>query len=183
MEDIPTPSLPVCFAFSISPMLIYWTCPFIVENTSMWKARILNQNSYVTWSAHRQIIISKSARIIWKGRWTGTFQVVQSRCILFDTTSRFAQFFICPLFTESCTDREMQAVDSGKAYLLQCQVPTSYWYANFLWTKNTKKTSSLTVGGRINWRKIYPVRIIRTASLAQVVPSNLWWTGTGTDPK
>src|SRR5690606_13984295 len=25
---------------------------------------------------------------------------------------RFAQFFICPLFLEGCTEREMQAVDS-----------------------------------------------------------------------
>jgi secreted Zn-dependent insulinase-like peptidase len=27
---------------------------------------------------------------------------------------RFAQFFISPLFNESCTERELKAVDSGK---------------------------------------------------------------------
>jgi insulysin len=30
---------------------------------------------------------------------------------------RFAQFFICPLFSESCTERELKAVDSGKLLL------------------------------------------------------------------
>jgi insulysin len=27
---------------------------------------------------------------------------------------RFAQFFISPLFSDSCTERELKAVDSGK---------------------------------------------------------------------
>lgn len=33
---------------------------------------------------------------------------------------RFAQFFICPLFSESCTERELKAVDSGKLLLNDC---------------------------------------------------------------
>ena len=32
---------------------------------------------------------------------------------------RFAQFFLCPLFTEGATDREMKAVDSENSKNLQ----------------------------------------------------------------
>lgn len=35
-----------------------------------------------------------------------------SKDALFGALDRFSQFFVCPLFTESCTEREMQAVHS-----------------------------------------------------------------------
>lgn len=43
---------------------------------------------------------------------------VKNTCLLF-ITNRFAQFFLCPLFTSSATEREVNAVDSENDKNLQ----------------------------------------------------------------
>jgi len=53
---------------------------------------------------------------------------MQSTNYFFDVTpanfeealDRFAQFFISPLFTADCAQREMKAVDSGTFFFLFC---------------------------------------------------------------
>ena len=40
------------------------------------------------------------------------YHFVVNKGFLDGALDRFCQFFVCPLFTESCTEREMNAVDS-----------------------------------------------------------------------
>jgi len=45
------------------------------------------------------------------------YHFVVNKNFLSGALDRFCQFFVCPLFTESCTEREMNAVDSEQKEL------------------------------------------------------------------
>lgn len=55
---------------------------------------------------------------------------------------RFAQFFIAPLFSASCTERELKAVDSGWFYYVN-QICHGY---KLIFLQNTKRISNRIVG-------------------------------------
>ncbi|KAI9204048.1 Metalloenzyme, LuxS/M16 peptidase-like protein [Polychytrium aggregatum] len=68
------------------------------------------------------------------GGYSNAFTGVENTNYYFEVASdhlegaldRFAQFFICPLFTESCTDRELKAVDSEHKKNLQSDTWRTY---------------------------------------------------------
>ena len=82
---------------------------------------------------------------------------------------RFSQFFISPLFNESCTDRELKAVDSGNVLFI---VKTFFIasYILFSWFfKNIKEICKTTNGGFNNLNKIYLIQTMHTTSSEQEI--------------
>jgi hypothetical protein len=68
---------------------------------------------------------------------------------------RFARFFYEPLFDDSCTERELLAVDSGMSLLiLLLDVRPKFMIENEKCLKKTKRICSRMHGGFINWTKI-----------------------------
>lgn len=62
---------------------------------------------------------------------------------------RFAQFFISPLFSDSCTERELKAVDSGnslKMKILGCIHIFMFFAKLLFFLKSIKKIDNKIVG-------------------------------------